>query len=469
MLAAARSEGMRRLLRGVYFGYWVVATLFVAEIAVTGISFYSFSLFIREWQHDEDLRWSLTAINASFWVGLPLAFFTPLIGRGIDTLGPRRMMLFGVPLVGLAFIVESMMTHLWQLWLGQGLLVVGQSAAFVGTGKLIGMWFERDRGRMMGIALAGNNAGGIIMGRAVPRLFDAFGWRWTLGGAGIIVTLLNLVLIWLFIRDHPRDVLEASDGRPARASEAAVARSMLANDTRSGLRWPGLGGLLAAPFVLTLRTFREVWTKGMASWTFWLLTLTSVTSFVSIYAVLNQLGKHLELVGIDKTTTGTAITILGACGLLGKLIFGYLSERIPSRVAFGTVCLVQVVGIAVLLGVRSPDQTALLWVFAVIYGVGFGAVGAVQPLVVADSFGLLAFGVVFGSLQLLLRGVQSAIPFFVGRSVDATGSYEAAFVVTMVALCLGAVSAMFARPLAQPGAMPLAVAAGDGGGAAASS
>jgi len=359
--------------------------------------------------------------------------------------------------------VQSLMTELWQLWLSQGLMVIGQSAAFVGTGKLVGMWFEHDRGRMMGIALAGNNAGGIIMGRAVPYMFDLFGWRWTLGGAGIIVTALNLLLIWFFIRDHPRDVIEATAGRSARQAEAAVARSMLVSERRGGLRWPGLGGLLASPFVLTARTFREVWTKGMASWTFWLLTFTSVTSFVSIFAVLNQLGKHLELVGIDKATTGTAITILGACGLLGKLIFGYVSERIPSRVAFGVICLVQVLGIAVLLAVRSPDQTMLLWLFAIIYGVGFGAVGAVQPLVIADSFGLLAFGVVFGSLQLLLRVVQSGIPFFVGRSVDTTGSYEAAFVVTMVALGLGAVSAIFARPLEQARAMPMAVAAGDSG------
>lgn len=451
-------------MRNVYFGYWVVATLFIAEIAVTGISFYSFSLFIREWQHDPDLEWSLTAINASFWVGLPLALFSPLIGKGIDTLGPRRMMLVGVPIVGVSFIVQALMTELWQLWLAQGLLVVGQSAAFVGTGKLVGMWFDHDRGRMMGIALAGNNAGGIIMGRLVPELFDLFGWRWTIGGAGLGLAVVNFVLIWFFIRDHPNDVIEASDRRPQRRAEAGIARAMLASGQRRRLRWPGLGAALLAPFTLTIETFREVWTKGMASWTFWLLTLTSVTSFVSIFAVLNQLGKHLELVGIDKATTGTAITILGACGLLGKLIFGYLSERIPSRVAFGVICLVQVVGIAVLLGVRSPDQTPMLWLFAVIYGVGFGAVGAVQPLVIADSFGLLAFGVVFGSLQLLLRAVQSAIPFFVGQSVDATGSYEAAFVITMVALCLGAVSAVFARPLEQARARPVAVAAGDTGG-----
>ena len=60
--------------------------------------------------------------------------------------------------------------------------------------------------------------------------------------------------------------------------------------------------------------------------------------------------------------------------------------------------------------------------------------------------------------------LYSAIPFFVGQSVDTTGSYEAAFLVTIVALCLGAVSAIFARPLDQARrAVPAAVAAGDEG------
>jgi len=436
-------------LASVYTGYWVVAALFIAEIAVTGVSFYSFSIFIREWQADDELRWSLTAINASFWVGLPLAVLSPLMGRSIDTRGPKLMMLVGVPIVGVAFVVEAVMTELWQLWLAQGLLVVGQSAAFLGTGKLVGMWFDRDRGRMMGIALAGNNAGGIIMGKLVPVMIDGVGWRATLGFFGVALVVLNLALIWFFIRDQPEDVLRDASGRPDRAAEVRGARVLIAARDAERARNDAQGrlGLWQLTVGLTLRTFADAWGRGMASATFWLLTLSSAATFVSIFAVLNQLGKHLELVNIDKETTGTAITILGAAGLLGKVIFGYASERMPSRFSFAAVCGVQIVGILVLLVVRSPDQQVLLWIFAAVYGVGFGAVGAVQPLVMAESFGLVAFGVVFGALQLLLRVVQAGIPFVVGRSVDVTGSYEAAFIATMVALALGIACAVFARPL----------------------
>jgi sugar phosphate permease len=437
-------------LRSVYTGYWVVAALFIAEIAVTGVSFYSFSIFIREWQDDAGLGWSLTAINASFWIGLPLAVLSPLMGRGIDTRGPKLMMLVGVPIVGLAFVVQAFMTELWQLWLAQGLLVVGQSAAFLGTGKLVGMWFDRDRGRMMGVALAGNNAGGIIMGKLVPQMIDAIGWRATLGFFGVGLVVLNSVLIWFFIKDQPEDVLRDAGPRSDREAEVRGAQVLIAARAQQRER-EGAGRLSLWQLTvgLTLRTFADAWGRGMASATFWLLTISSAATFVSIFAVLNQLGKHLELVDIDKATTGTAITILGAAGLLGKLIFGYASERMPARFSFATVCAVQIVGILVLLAVRSADQTPLLWVFAMIYGLGFGAVGAVQPLVIADTFGLVAFGIVFGALQLLLRVVQAGIPFVVGKSVDATGSYEAAFIATIAALALGAACAIFARPLPQ--------------------
>lgn len=437
-------------LRAVYFGYYVVAALFIAEIAVTGVSFYSFSIFIREWQHDPALGWSLTAINASFWIGLPLALLSPLMGYGIDRRGPRTMMLVGVPLVGLSFLVQATMTALWQLWLAQGLLVVGQSAAFLGTGKLVGMWFERDRGRMMGIALAGNNAGGIVMGKVVPFMIDRIGWRATLGYFGIGLVVLNSLAIWFLIRDRPEHVLHAAAGRADRQTETMVARSLIAaRDEGTGRGWPGLLGMLRMAVTLTARTFREAWGNGMASTAFWLLTITSISTFVSTFAVLNQLGKHLEIVGIGKSTTGTAITLIGFCGLSGKLIFGYASERMPSRFSFGTICLVQIVGILILLLVRADNVTPLLWVFAIIYGVGFGAVGAVQPLVMVETFGLVAFGVVFGALQLLLRVVQASVPYAVGASVDATGSYRFAFIVTLAGLALGAICAIVARPLPQ--------------------
>ena len=422
-------------LRGVYFGYYVIAALFIAEIAVTGVSFYSFSLFITAWQNDTTLGWSLTAINGSFLVGLPLAFTSPLLGRFIDERGARLAMLLGVPLIGGTFILEAFMTEIWHLWVAQGLLITGQSAAFLGTGKLVGLWFDTDRGRMMGIALAGNNAGGVIMAPMSAIFIDAFGWRTTVFAFGLAIIVINSLLIWLWVRDKPEDVIVEAR-RVGREREAQTAEALLAaaNPTEAA----GTTGRRPAASGVT-------WQESLRMPAFWLLTVAFVATFASIFAVLNQLGKHLEIVGISTATAGGALGLLGAFGFLGKLIFGFASERFPSRYGFAAICVLQVFGIIILLLLRTPGEVWLLWPFVAVYGVGFGAVGALMPLVVADTFGLLAYATIFGVQQLILRIVNGGLPPVVGWSVDYSGTYEAAFIATIFSLLIGAVAVVFAR------------------------
>ena len=428
-------------LRGVYFGYYVIAALFIAEIAVTGVSFYSFSLFITAWQDDATLAWSLTAINGSFLVGLPLALTSPLLGRFIDERGARLAMLLGVPLIGGTFLLEAFMTEIWHLWVAQGLLITGQSAAFLGTGKLVGLWFDTDRGRMMGIALAGNNAGGVIMAPMSAIFIDAFGWRMTLFAFGVAIIVVNSLLIWLWVRDKPEDVI-AEARRVGREREARTAEALLAATTS--------GPSAAAGDTRPATSQGVTWQQSLRMPAFWLLTVAFVATFASIFAVLNQLGKHLEIVGISTATAGGALGLLGAFGFMGKLIFGFASERFPSRYGFAAVCVLQMCGIVILLLLRTPGELWLLWPFVAVYGVGFGAVGALMPLVVADTFGLLAYATIFGAQQLILRVVNGGLPPVVGWSVDYTGTYEAAFVATIFALLVGAVAVVFARTEATP-------------------
>ena len=423
-------------LRGVYFGYYVVAALFIAEIAVTGVSFYSFSLFIRAWQDDAGLGWTLTAINASFLMGLPLALTSPLFGRLIDTRGARIAMLIGVPLIGGTFIAESFMTEIWHLWVLQGLLITGQSAAFIGTGKLVGLWFERDRGRMMGVAMAGNNAGGFLMAPLSALLIDEIGWRSTLFLFGVTLLIVNSLIIWFWVRDKPEHVVDEARRvgreREARSAERLMEAAAASVDGTRPRPSPAAPGEVST------------WQEGLRTPAFWLLALAFIASFASIFAVLNQLGKHLEIVGIDSGTAGGALGLLGAFGFFGKLIFGTLSERYPSRYSFAAVCVLQIAGILLLLVLRTPSQSWMLWPFVAIYGIGFGAIGALMPLVVADTFGLVAYGTIFGALQLVLRLVNGGLPPIVGFSVDQTGTYEVAFVTTIFALVVGAIAVVFA-------------------------
>ena len=350
-------------------------------------------------------------------------------------------MLLGVPMIALSFALRAFMTDIWHLWALQGLLVLGQSAAFLGTGKLVGLWFHRDRGRVMGIALAGNNMGGLTMAPLSAYLLTVMDWRlmFVIYGVGLLV--LNSAVILLWIRDKPEDVVDEAR-RVGRETEAAEARRLAALGARTGDEATGASGPAQD---LDATTDVTRWQDGVRTAAFWFIAATFMAAFTSIFAVLNQLGKHLEIVGIDIQVAGTALGLLGLFGLIGKVVFGLIAEKIPVRHAFAIVSVMQVAGILILLLVHSNDQVLLLWPFVAVYGVGFGAVGALMPLMIADTFGITAYGTIFGVMQLLLRVGSAGIPVAVGLSVDRTGEYTLAFLITIVVLALGTAASIFAK------------------------
>ena len=111
--------------------------------------------------------------------------------------------------------------------------------------------------------------------------------------------------------------------------------------------------------------------------------------------------------------------------------------------------------------VRSNDDIWLLWPFVAVYGVGFGAVGALMPLMIADTFGIIAYGTIFGVMQMLLRVGSAGLPIAVGYSVDLTGSYTIAFLVTIVVLVFGTLASLVAKRPDATGPPPAAITAGE--------
>jgi MFS family permease len=454
-----------------YWGYYVVAALFVAEIAVTGVSFYSFSLYIRAWQADPEFAtvtshvgfsfsfnplaltmeiaryvralsqsWSLTAINFSFALSLLIVPCTPFIGRLIDRRGAKAVMLASVPMVAVSFFLRAFMTEVWHLWILQVVLVLGQSAALLGTGYLVGLWFQKNRGFMMGLTMAGNNAGGIVMAPLSAYLITAVGWRtmFLIFGAGLF--LINFGVLLFLVRDKMGDVARAAR-KAGRPEELAVAESALRDEAAakgaevSDSSHPALGA--------GVRGWQ--WRQALGTWAFWLISIAQLTSFVSVFAVLNQLGKHLEIVGLNISTAGVALGFLGLFGLLGKLIFGFASEQFPVRFVFALCLVLQIIGVLILLGVTSDARLWLLYPFVVLYGLGFGAMGALQPLIVLQTFGLVAYATLMGIMQIFLRSANAITPVAVGASVDATGTYTTVFIATIALLSVGTFLVLFAR------------------------
>lgn len=177
---------------------------------------------------------------------------------------------------------------------------------------------------------------------------------------------------------------------------------------------------------------------------FYAVSLGLVAASFTYPSVMTQLIPHLESEGVSVQRAALALSVLAACGMSGKLIFGFLSERITARRALMLSLSIQAAGLVLLLTISV--NTALLWLFIPLFGVPFGGVGALMPLIVQETFGLRYFGSILG-LTNVATVVPSVVgPLMAGASYDITGSYRINFIAVIAIFAVGIVALWLGRP-----------------------
>jgi MFS family permease len=82
-------------------------------------------------------------------------------------------------LILLGYLTGSCVTELWHLYILYGILAtVGENAiASFTTAATLSPWFLHNRGRMLGLADAGNSLGQVIFLPVAQLLIATIGWR----------------------------------------------------------------------------------------------------------------------------------------------------------------------------------------------------------------------------------------------------------------------------------------------------
>lgn len=400
----------------------VAFVTFLAYACTVGITQYAFGVFVTP--IEDDLGWTRAEITialsffaASGIAGLPL-------GWALDRFGSRSVMAVSILALGLSQLLRWWMTDLWQFYALSALQFSAlPGAVLLPAGRLVGAWFTENRGRAMGLTAMGANVGGVVFASLTSGLVDLAGWRATYVVYGCIFFAL-VPLVLLIVRD------------PAAPPPAAAGRT---NAPPGGL------GLSAS--------------EAMRTRAFYLVVLALLLAQLTYQSVLPQIVPHLEAVGISRGRAALALSGVALFGAMGKVLFGWLTDRYPARFALTASLGCQVTGIAILL---ATDATPLYWLFVPVFGLGFGALGALMPLLVQHTFGLRAFGTILGMINFITLGAAVGGPALVGASFEATGSYQVAFTTLAVLFVVAAVVVSFARPpaaLSRPAPEPAQTAA----------
>ena len=404
----------------IHQGVAIAFVVFLSFTLTVGITQYSFGVFVTE--IEDDLGWSRAEITAAVSFFALVGIFSLPAGWLLDRYGARPVMAVSITALAVGYLLRPWMTEVWQFYALNAIQFAAMPGAVIITaGRVVGEWFEDNRGRAMGLTAMGANFGGIIFASLTATLITTIGWRASYFVYGLLFAALVPVVL-LVVRDRQRGA--TATGEPAGDHTARLTGASAAEAVRSRA--------------------------------FWLVTIALVFATMTYGAVLPQVVPHLENEGVSKTSAAAALSLFALFGMCGKVSFGWMTERLPSRYVMAACIGCQVTGLWVLLAAGSASW---FWAAVPVFGLGFGALGAVMPLLVQETFGLRAFGTIFGLINFATLGSALAGPLFVGASFEATGSYRFAFMALSVVFVVAAATVAFARPYTGASMRPAAAPA----------
>ncbi|MFW6056032.1 MAG: MFS transporter, partial [Chloroflexota bacterium] len=305
----------------------------------------------------------------------------------------------------------------------------------VPTSAVISYWFKKKRGTAVGLTSAGIGAGGVVMAPVAGYLLESVGWRLTYLSLGVIVCLAIIPLALLIVRTRPEEVGLHPDG----ATDEAVAAASVAN---GGVQLEGI----------TLH-------RAMCTLAFWFICVSYLLGNFSSMGGLQAQVPNLEDIGFPTATAAVALGAIGFGSGVGKILFGWLCDRMHPKHASAIGLSLQCAALLILLQVGPGSSLSLVWVYALLMGFGAGSWLPTMSMLVSHRFGLAHYGSVFGVVNMAQSIGTATGPLVAGLVFDVTGTYQWAFVLFASLYAVAIPAVLFVRRPRVPAGSPAWVGA----------
>ena len=407
--------------RGVFYGWWLAVTAALVMVIGTVPMFQGMPIWFVVLERG--FHWNSAQLSLAFSLSrVEGSIMGPIAGYLIDRVGPRRMVLIGMSVLGIGFVAFSRVNSLWQFYL---VFIVMSSGTGLGTWlpmmTVLNNWFVRRRSIAMGIAMVGFAMGGVLLVPALawsvdPDRFGLNAWRNSALLTGAVIILVAYPISRM-VRDRPEDYGQIPDG-----------------DLREPASPPGdESGAGAADFDYT-------WQQAIRTKAFWLISMGHACSSIVIVTLMVHLGTLLTDRGFSLQTVAWVVAAQTGVSAVFNLVGGYVGDRIPMRLALFGFSAIQSGALILLLMIQSP---AMAFLFAVVFGVGFGGRTPLTTSIRGLYFGRRAFASITGISMIPMNVFLLVSPLFAGIMFEATGSYDIPFTVVAVVSFMGAVMFLF--------------------------
>ncbi|MCY3750696.1 MAG: MFS transporter [Gammaproteobacteria bacterium] len=370
-------------------------------VSVTPMVYTVFGLFLIPISSEFD--WSRAAVSfVLFIIAVAGAISYPIVGRLIDRYGARPVILTGNVLfaasVASVSLVEASRFQFYFVY-----ALIGISAAIPSSvmfTKVIAGWFDRRRGLFLGIAGGlGNGVGAALSPLFVFALISSYGWRAGFQGIGAAIILVGFPVLYLLLRDPPRDVSRSAAEHLEKTAGLTLAEA---------LKTP----------------------------TFWIILAAIALGAGCMTAIFAHVVPMLVDRGIP---AGQATTVLAMFSLVTagwQIGMGYMLDRIPRPWIAAPFYLLALTGLVLL---ESTSSYPLLLLSAVLMGLGLGTEYGILPYFLSRYFGTRHYGAISGSMYGVIVLTQGLTPFLMDLVFDITGTYDPAIIAICIGLVAGAV------------------------------
>ena len=404
--------------------------------------FHAMSLWAVALQRD--FGWNRTQLGfALTFTRIEGGFMGPLEGYLVDKVGTRRMVLVGMLILGGAFIFFGQVQNLWMFYLAYILMAVGQGlGSWIPIMTLLTRWFNKKRSMALGWSNMSSRAGALLLVPAIAWAIDdgididRIGWRWTASILGIVMISVAWPISRL-IKNQPQDMGLLPDG-----DKSAPQTSQKASQK------PAAGGSFKP--VQSDEDFTV--SEALHTSAFWLIAFGHGFTSMVILAIMAHLGLLMVDKGYDLQDAAFVVSVYTAVAMVFQLVGGYVGSKIPIRFAVAIFTTLQAVGVMVLV---FADAKSTFYLFAILFGAGFGGRNPLTVAIRGDYFGSASFGKILGISTVPMNVLLLIAAPLVGWMRDVQGDYTQAFMVMVATNMIGALCFILAkRPVKKPASMP---------------
>ena len=413
--------GIPRLFPGIHYAWIIIAIAAFMHMAGGSVR-QAFGVLVVPLQ--QDMGWSPMSITLGYALGSIIgAAMAPLSGIATDQFGARKVIVAGILFFFLGAMITGAATQVWHLWVSYGVFLgVAQTCFSVPILTAATAWFRSRLGVGIGLLQAAHGLGPAVMAVFLSALISALTWKtafWLIGLSSSAV-MIGLMLIF---RNEPSHLGLRPYG--ALATERLREKAGPAEEKQR------------------LRAF--------------LTSMQGTNAFKQLVAVhfLGCVGHAIVIIYIIPIAVVAGINVVSAAGILSTLmavsvltrfLTPVVADYLGAKGAMATMFVLQGLPVLMLFWTQELWQ---FYLFAVIFGIGYGGEGSAFPIINRQYFGRGPMGRSFG-WQQAGAGTGMAVGGWIGGILYAIfGSYDITVILSVAASVGGAALILSMPPTAR--------------------